>query len=72
LWLDLPKAIVFKTISMQFKSTVAESKESEQIDHGQLARMPSADLVRLKRAHKAELMSVAIKSIVFHDDLNSF
>lgn len=56
---------------MQFKSTVPESKESEQIDHAQLARMPSADLVRLKRAHKAELMFVAIESIFFRDALNS-
>ena len=61
--LDLPKVIVFKTVSMQFKSTVPESKESEQIDHAQLTRMPSADLIRLKRAHKAELMFVAIGSL---------
>ena len=55
---DLPKAIVFKTISMQFTPTIPEIKESEEIDNTELTRMSSTDLIRLKRAHKAELMFV--------------
>ena len=55
---DLPKTIVFKTISMQFTPTIPEVKESEEIDNTQLVRMSSADLIRLKRAHKAEQMYV--------------
>jgi hypothetical protein len=62
---DLPKLLVFKTVGMQFAATVPESKESEEIDQTQLARMPSADLIRLQRAHKAEAMYVeGRKSIV--------
>jgi len=45
---------------MQFKPTVPEMKESEDIDNTQLIRMSSADLIRLKRAHKAEKMFVKI------------
>ena len=55
---DLPKLLVFKIVGMQFAATVPESKESEAMDQTQLARMPSADLVRLQRAHKAEAMFV--------------
>ncbi len=55
---DLPKAILFKTVSMQFNPTIPEVKESEEIDNAQLVRMSSADLIRLKRAHKAEQMFV--------------
>ncbi len=43
---------------MQFKPTVPEMKESEDIDNTQLIRMSSADLIRLKRARKAEKMFV--------------
>jgi hypothetical protein len=66
---DLPKVIVFKTISMQFTPTVSEIKESEEIDNTQLIRMSSADLIRLKRAHKAEKMFVE-KTFSF-DSFNS-
>lgn len=45
-------------MSMQFKTEVSETKETEEIDNAQLARMQSADLIRLKRAHKAEQMFV--------------
>lgn len=55
---DLPKAIVFKTISMEFQAEIPESKESEETDTAQLNRMSSADLIRLKRAHRAEKMFV--------------
>lgn len=41
---------------MKFTPTIAEGKESEQTDDTQLVRMSSADLIRLKRAHKAEKM----------------
>ena len=65
---DLPKVIVFKTISMQFNPTIPEMKESEDIDNTQLIRMSSADLIRLKRAHKAEEMfvenEISIKNFV--------
>jgi len=43
---------------MKFQPTVPEIKESEEIDNTQLIRMSSADLIRLKRAHKAEQMFV--------------
>ncbi|CAF0730534.1 unnamed protein product [Rotaria sordida] len=56
----LPKAIIFKTISMEFKPTIPEIKESEEIDNTQITRMSSADLIRLKRAHKAEKMPLNI------------
>ncbi|CAF0999067.1 unnamed protein product [Rotaria sordida] len=56
----LPKAIIFKTISMEFKPTIPEIKESEEIDNTQITRMSSADLIRLKRAHKAEKMPLSI------------
>ena len=56
---------------MQFAATVPESKESEEIDQAQLARMPSADLVRLQRAHKAEAMFVeGRKSIVIQGNFH--
>jgi hypothetical protein len=48
-------------MSMQFKPTVPEIKESEEIDSTQLIRMSSANLIRLKRAHKAEQMFVKKK-----------
>ncbi|CAF2479912.1 unnamed protein product [Rotaria sp. Silwood2] len=56
----LPKAIIFKTISMEFKPIIPEIKESEETDNTQLTRMSSADLIRLKRAHKAEKMPLNI------------
>ena len=43
---------------MQFTPTIPEVKESEEIDNNQLIRMSSADLIRLKRAHKVEQMLV--------------
>lgn len=43
---------------MQFKPTIPEIKESEENDNTQLVRMSSADIIRLKRAHKAEQMFV--------------
>ena len=55
---DLPKMIVFKTISMQFTPSIPEIKETEEIDNTQLTRLSSADLIRFKRAHKAEQMFV--------------
>jgi hypothetical protein len=58
LFKDLPKMIVFKTMSMQFIPTIPEVKETEEIDDTQLTRLSSADLIRLKRAHKAEQMFV--------------
>ncbi len=54
---------------MQFTPTVSEIKESEEIDNTQLIRMSSADLIRLKRAHKAEKMFVE-KTFSF-DSFNS-
>ncbi|CAF0753292.1 unnamed protein product [Rotaria sp. Silwood1] len=56
----LPKAIIFKTISMEFKPAIPEIKESEETDNTQLTRMSSADLIRLKRAHKAEKLPLNI------------
>ena len=43
---------------MQFQPTIPEVKESEEIDNTQLIRMSSADLIRYKRAHKAEQLLV--------------
>jgi hypothetical protein len=43
---------------MQFNPTIPETKESEEIDNTQLLRMSSADLIRYKRAYKAEQMFV--------------
>lgn len=51
---DLPKSIVFKMISMEFKPTVDEQIQSEQFDEEQVKRLQSADFVRFKRARKAE------------------
>ncbi|CAF4508243.1 unnamed protein product [Rotaria socialis] len=56
----LPKAILFKTISMQFKQEIPEVKESEETDSAQLTRMSSADLIRLKRARKAEKIEMNV------------
>jgi hypothetical protein len=50
-------------MSMQFNPTIPEMKESEDIDNIQLIRMSSADLIRYKRAHKAEKMFV--KNVIF-------
>ncbi|UJR35912.1 hypothetical protein I4U23_028653 [Adineta vaga] len=55
----LPKAIVFKTISMQFTPTKPENKEREETDETQLIRMSSEDLIRLKKAHKADQISIS-------------
>jgi len=63
---DLPKAIVFKTISMQFTPTVSENKESEDIDDTQLIRMSSEDLIRLKKARKADQMFVTSLVLSFY------
>ncbi len=46
---------------MKFNPPIAEIKESEDVDNTQLIRMSSADLIRLKRAHKAEQMFVLTK-----------
>jgi hypothetical protein len=43
---------------MQFNAAIPEIKESEEIDNTQIIRMSSADVIRLKRAHKAEQMFV--------------
>ena len=43
---------------MKFDPTIPETKESEEIDNTQILRMSSADLIRYKRAHKAEQMFV--------------
>ena len=55
---DLPKVIVFKTVSMQFAPIKPEKKEREDADEAQLIRMSSEDLIRLKKAHKADQMFV--------------
>jgi hypothetical protein len=57
---------------MQFKPTVPEMKESEDIDNTQLIRMSSADLIRLKRARKAEKMFVKNFSFDFFFSLFKF
>jgi len=65
--------IVFKTVSMQFTPTVPEIKETEEIDNTQLTRLSSADLIRFKRAHKAEQMFVEKKiSFKFYFYTNEF
>jgi hypothetical protein len=43
---------------MKFDPTIPETKESEDIDSTQILRMSSADLIRYRRAHKAEQMFV--------------
>ena len=50
---------------MQFTLTISEVKESEEIDNQQLVRMSSADLIRLKRAHKAEQLFVENFRFIF-------
>jgi hypothetical protein len=41
---------------MKLHSTVPESKETEDTDSIELSRMPSADIIRWKRAHRTEQM----------------
>ena len=50
---------------MQFPPTTAEIKDSKETDEVQLARMSSADIIRLKRAHKVEKVSVDENYFVF-------
>jgi hypothetical protein len=39
---------------MQFQATLPETKQSEPIDEAHIARMPSAEIIRLRRAHRVE------------------
>ncbi|CAF0962576.1 unnamed protein product [Adineta steineri] len=54
----LPKVIVFKTISMQFTPTIPENKASEEINNTELIRMSSENVIRLKKAHKADQIAL--------------
>ncbi|CAF0727372.1 unnamed protein product [Didymodactylos carnosus] len=55
---DLPKAILFKTVGMEFKQQTDEAVIN--YDQTQIERMPSADIIRLKRAHKSKEISIIV------------